>query len=80
MAQHNCGSYNHSYIYPHKIPAIPLTLILEAGSTCLGRSFYHIRALSSSVATALWRLGQVNSPKNVSSACINPCEANSIVS
>lgn len=40
MAQHNCGSYNHSYIYPHKIPAIPLTLILEAGSTCLGRRLH----------------------------------------
>lgn len=40
IAQHNCGSYNHSYICPRKIPAIPLTLILEAGSTCLGRRLH----------------------------------------
>lgn len=74
------------------MPAIPLTLILEAGSTCLGRrlhwsiefpdsgSFYHIRTMSSSVATALWRLVQVNTPKDVSSASINPCKGNSNVS
>lgn len=40
MAQHNRGSYNHPYIYPHKIPAIPLKLFLEAGSTCLGRRLH----------------------------------------